>query len=396
MDAIDVNEAHVTRLVRLLLDGEGEPRAAARTELLDLRERAVEELLRQAWHRTGRDQEAAIEVLRAMGPEIAPALFRASDALEQQRILPIGSRSPAALVGRIVQGFDRTALPHVESLFASARPAHRKILIDFFLGLGDLGEFQLVLERFPPLEILHRLNKADSHVLRRFLQAVPPGHFVTESLLLEPTFYREEEIVAAIPGAAHPEALQQILLQRGPTRTLTKILIAAMGDGELAQTAQELLAALGPRVLDHVVAAYVDADRPDDERERLANVLRRIGAPAVEELCSSFGPEPTALDDEVAGVLAGLGDDAVPALQASYERTGWLEKVGIGLVSRHTNRRVQIVRTLRKLGTEAARDALQALHAAERDPNLRLRLEQCLGELPRRAQPPTGGSDGPR
>ena len=38
-----------------------------------------------------------------------------------------------------MQGFDRSALPHVGSLFASARPEHRKILIDFFLGLQVWG-----------------------------------------------------------------------------------------------------------------------------------------------------------------------------------------------------------------------------------------------------------------
>ncbi|MEO6595599.1 MAG: tetratricopeptide repeat protein, partial [Planctomycetota bacterium] len=246
MDAIDENDAHVQRLVRCLLDEQGASRATARTQLLDLRERAVEELLRSAWHRTGEPREAAIEVLQAMGPAIAPALFSASDLLEQQRLLPVGSRSPAALVGRIVQGFDRAALPHVEPLFASARPEHRKILIDFFLGLADLGEFQIVLERFPPLEILHRLNKANGAVLRRFLQAVPAGHFVAESLLLESTFYRDEEVLAAIPGAHHPDVLATVLRRRGPSRTLTKVLIAALAEPEsvapgLADVAQRVL-----------------------------------------------------------------------------------------------------------------------------------------------------------
>ncbi len=263
MDAIDENDAHVQRLVRLAARRRRPRawRATARAELLDLRERAVEELLRQAWHRSGPEQEAAIDVLRAMGPTVAPSLFAASDALEQQRLLPIGSRSPAAVVGRIVQGFDRKALPHVGPLFSSARPEHRKILIDFFLGLADLGEFQLVLERFPPLEILHRFNKADGTVLRRFLQALPPGHFVAESLLLEPTFYREDEVLAAIPGARHPEVLERALLRRGPTRTLTKALIAALADAELAASPSGCSASSARRVLDHVLAAFTDPER---------------------------------------------------------------------------------------------------------------------------------------
>lgn len=393
MDAIDVNDAHVQRLVRALLDGEGPPRAEARAQLLDLRERAVEELLRQAWHRAGPEQEAAIEVLRAMGPSIAPALFAASDALEQARLLPMGSRSPAALVGRVVQGFDRSALPHVGPLFASARPEHRKILIDFFLGLADLQEFQIVLERFPPLEILHRLNKADAHVLQRFLQAVPPGHFLADTLLLEPAFHREAVVLAAIPGAPRPEVLRQVLRRRGASRSLTDVLIEALEEAALADVAEQLLGDLGEPVLDHALGAYTDLERPASQRTRLGAAIRRIGAAAVARLAASFGPEPTALDDELRALLIAIGDAAVPLLQEAYGQSGWLEKVSIGLISRHTNRRVQIVATLRELGSAPARAALANLLAGERDANLRLRLQQALHDL---GELPGGGADGAR
>jgi tetratricopeptide (TPR) repeat protein len=394
MDAIDQNDVYVQRLVRSLLDGQGAERATARGELLELREAAVEELLRQAWHRTGEAQEAAIELLRAMGPAIAPSLFAASDALEQQRLFPVGSRSPAALVGRIVQGFDRSALPHVGPLFSSARPEHRKILIDFFLGLADLDQFQLVLERFPPLEILGRLNKCDSDVLRRFLQAVPAGHFVAESLLLEPAFYREDEVLAAIPGARDPAVLTRSLLRRGPSRTLTKALIAALDEPEFAAVAQRILGELGAPVVDHVLAAFTDFERSAAERHRLGEVLTDIGVPAVEELCSSFAPEPAAFDDELGRILVAIGDPAVPALRDAYERSGWLEKVSIGLIARHTNRRAQIVLTLRRLGTSTAAAALRNLRADERDANLRLRLDQALHELGTTHRKEAG--DGPR
>jgi hypothetical protein len=137
MDSIDVNDAYVQRLVRTLIEGEGESRAQARSHVLELREHAVEELLRAGVASGRADPEAAVDVLRAMGPGIAPFLFAAGDTLERERLLSVGSRSPATLVGRVVQGFDRTALPHMAPLFTSARPEHRKILIDFFLGLAD-------------------------------------------------------------------------------------------------------------------------------------------------------------------------------------------------------------------------------------------------------------------
>lgn len=388
MDAIEANEAHLQRLVHNLLDGPEPARNHARTELLELRERAVPAVLRAAWHLAGTDQDRAIAVLRSMGPSIVPALFAASDSLEQQRLLPLGSRSPAALVGRVVQGFDRTALPHFQSLFATAKAEHRKILIDFFLGLADLGQFQLVLERFPPMEILHRLNKADEAVLRRFLQAVPAGHFVATTLLLEPTFYRDDQVLAAIPGAADPEVLLGVLRRRGATRTLSKVLLAALADPALADVAERVLAELGPEALEHALAAFADPELGQGERARLQRVLVRGGTAVADHLIDSFGPEPSSFDDELRAILVAIGEPVVPLLKAAYDHSGWLEKVSIGLISRHTNRRVQIVLTLAGLGSPAAHTALQTLLQAERDQNLRLRLQQALHD------PATGGGDG--
>jgi hypothetical protein len=395
MDAIDLNDAHVERLLQSLLDGPAPSRAAARAELLELHARAVPLLLRAAWQLGGQAQELAIDTLRAMGPTIAPALFAASDALAAERLLPLGSRSPAALVGRVVQGFDRSALPHVEPLFASAKAEHRKILIDFFLGLADLDQFQLVLERFPPLEILHRLNKADAVVLQRFLQIVPRGHFVAESLLLEASFHRDEDVLAAIPGARDPGVMIDVLLRRGVSRTSCRVLIAGLGEPALADTAATVLQRLGPGALEHVLAACSDPERTAEVRQRLGQVLVAGGAAAAERLVERFGPEPSPADDELRALLASIGAAAVPALRGAYQQSGWLERVSIGLVSRHTNRRVQVVLTLRDIGSPDARACLQAWLDDERDANLRLRLQQAL------SAPPTpeperngGGHDG--
>ena len=196
-----------------------------------------------------------------------------------------------------------------------------------------------------------------------------------------PTTSCGREVLAAIPGAQHPEVLERALLRRGPTRTLTKALITGLADPTLAHTASKLLGGLGEAVLDHVLAAFTDPERSAEERARLGQLLVRAGVPAVERLCSSFGPEPIALDDELRAVLAPIGDAAIGPLQAAYGHSGWLEKVSLGMVSRHTNRRVQIVRTLQAIGSPSAVTALQVLIAAERDQNLRLRLQQALHDL---------------
>ncbi|MBK8098447.1 MAG: tetratricopeptide repeat protein [Planctomycetes bacterium] len=388
LDAIEENVAHVKRVVRAAVETDDPAvREAAAGEVLALRDKAVQELLVAAWQRSGAPSDQAVALLRQMGPAITPALFAACDVLSQQRLLPLGSRSPAAVVGRVVQGFDRAALPHVEELFASARADHRKILIDYFIELADPQAFQIVVERFPPLEILHRFNKSDGAVLRRFLQSLPPGHFVADGLLLDPAFYREDEVLAAIPAAPAAAVLEQVLLRRGPTRTLTKALIAALAEAGLADVAERLLRQFGDRMLDHALAAFTDQDQEPAVRTRLGRLLTALGAPVVDRLCGSFGPEPTSLDDELRAVLAAMGAAAVPVLQQAYGHTGWLERMTGGLLMRQTNRRVQIARTLQVIGGSAARTALRALHEQEKDANLRLRLQQLLHQ-------PDGGADG--
>ncbi|MCB9878509.1 MAG: tetratricopeptide repeat protein [Planctomycetes bacterium] len=373
MDRIEVNEAHVHRLVAGLESGD----TRARRELLQLGDRAVQELVRAAWRGAEPAREAAEQVLRAMGPHIAKALFAAADELSQARLLAVGE-GPSAVVGRIVQGFDKTALPHMEPLFASARSDHRRVLIDFFLGLGDVAAFQRVLERFPPMEILHRMNQAPAAVLRRFLQAVPRGHFLAESLLLEKTFYRDEDLLAAVPDASDPEVLVGVMRRRGPSRALTTALIAGIADEPRAAVSMHVLEEFGAEVLEHVLAAFAEPDCGDDARRRLSRVLARGGAAAAEHIADAFGPEPSAADDRLRNLLVVIGDDAVDVMVAAYEKSGWLEIVSAGLLRRHNNRRVQLAMALGELGTKAATKALKALHKREKDDNLRLSLQRAM------------------
>ena len=269
-------------------------------------------------------------------------------------------------------------MPHVQPLFTSARADHRRILIDYFLGLGDVDAFQVVLERFPPMEILHRFNNADPDVLRAFLASIPRGHFLAESLLLEPTFYRDEALLAAVPDAEDPEVLVAVMLRRGATRTLVTGLITGIGDDRLAATSMRVLEELGEPVHEHALAAFADPDVSDDARNRLARVLVRGGAAAAAHISDGFGPEPTALDDQLRQLLVIIGDDAVDAMAAGYERPNWLEKVSVGLIRRQPNRRVQIARALGELGTKKASKALKTLLRHEKDDNLRLILQRAL------------------
>jgi tetratricopeptide (TPR) repeat protein len=377
MDGIDANDEHVQRLVAAAT-AEGAGAAKARAALVELGERAVLPLLRSAWRRSEADQDVVVDVLAAMGPGTVPALFAAADRVGRDRLLPLGERSPAGLVGRVVQRFDRSALVHIDLVQASQRPEHRKIVIDFYVGLADLVLFQHVLERFPPLEILARLNHAEPLALRRFLRAVPAGHFVAEALLVEPTFYRDQDVLEASAGAPNAEVLHGVLLRRGPTRTLTKALIQATADDALRDDAARLLEQLGRSVIEHVLVAYADAEGGTGDRDVLAAVLVRGGAAAARQIVNSFGAAPTALDDDLRSLLVRIGQPAVDALVAAYEQSGWFERMAASLLSRHTNRRVQIVLALGAIDGSETEQALAAMLERERDANLRLCLSREL------------------
>lgn len=376
MDAIEHNRAHVQRVVQAALLPDAAPAAALALERLG--KLALEELLRQACQGDDGHRERALQLLLQAGPESLPDLFLACRALESARLLAFAGATPTAVVARLVQEHRHRALPYLQPLLASARPEDRRILIDFHIGLADFAALQAVLERFPPLEILHRLHRADTPVLVRFLQALPPGHFVGEVLLRESAFEREDAVLAAIPGANHPRELEALLQRRGPSRALVRALLDGLARAELAPVAHRLLVGFGSAVLDLVLAAFVDPERSAADRAPLAAVLVAIGAPAVDRICANFASQPSALDDALVAVLQAMPDDAVAGLLAAYEHSGWLERVSLGMVSRHTNRRVQILRSLAVMPHAAARQALLQLQQKETDDNLRLRLAQLL------------------
>lgn len=379
MDDIDETRAHVRRLMQAAFDGDAE----AREDLLEMGDNAVEGLLAAAIKR-GEEDDAAVGILQAMGPTIIPELFRAYEASADRPLLPLpsflGGRSTAGVVGRIVQGFGVAALPHFEGLLDTDNRDLRKITIDFFIGLADPREFQRILDRFPPMEVLHRLNKADHKALIRFLGKVEPDSFVAAGLLPDSAFFRDVELFEAIATADHPAELQRILQVRGSNRPLALLLIQHLGEGPLGDAARQILQHFGIQALDHMLAAFTDPDCPETVRKSLRGQIAHIGGPAVDKICACFGPRSSALDADLERLLLGIGTEATASLEKNYETGGLLEYLG---GKRHNNRRERIIRVLAGIGSTAAHQALQDMRAREKDADLKLRLSQALHELER-------------
>jgi tetratricopeptide (TPR) repeat protein len=379
-DALEANEAHIRRVCREATDdGDAHSVEAARHAVLELGARAVPQLLSRATGR-GAAADRAMELLRLLGPETTPALLAAAEQMESDRLLPDGGMLTNT-VGRVVQGFDRGALPYVRSLLSSAQRSQRKILIDYFLGLADMDEFQVVLERFPPIEILHRLGKAEDAALRRFLQAAKPNSFVLDVLLAEPMFERDVDVLRAIDGAQHPRALEALLARRGPSPALMSALLEALAQEPAHGPAFRILASFGQRALEPLLSALGDPDREMTARSRIAELLVAVGPSAVDRICQNFGAEPSELDDSLRSVLVRMGDAAVDPMAAAYARPGWIERMTIGLVTTGAHRRRQIARALCESGTRHAEAALSRLRASEQDAGLALQLDEVLHRL---------------
>ncbi len=388
-DALEANAAHVRRVCAAAVEAEpgSDAQAEARTAALELGARAVPELLDRARQR-GAAAERAIALLRELGPQTTPSLFAAAQELEDARLLPDGG-SLANAVGRVVQSFDRSALPHVRSLFASAQKGNRKILVDYFLGLADMREFEFVLERFPPIEVLHRMARADAETLRRFLAAVEPHSTVCDVLLAHPSFSREVDVLHAIPSAKHGDALEALLVRRGPSAALSSALLEALRDPQLQAPARRILAAFGRDAADPLLSALGDPDCEPAVRAAIQDLLAQIGPQAVDRVCANFGTQPSEFDLALRAALVRMGDAAVDALEAEYARSGLVERITIGIWSNDSHRRSQIALALAELGSDRAIRALATLRQNENDEGLALRLDEALHRA--RARRAAGG-----
>jgi tetratricopeptide (TPR) repeat protein len=377
LDEIEESRSYVRRLVEQAAAGD----EAAALDLQEMGDSAVEEMLAAAMHK-GSGQERLIGVLQRMGPSIVAPLFEAWVRLKDKGLLHlprIGLGPSPRVLGRIVSGFGREALPYFERLFGTADRTLRKVIVDYFIGLGDQGEFEKVLERVPPVEVIHRLNEAPPGLLLRLLATIEPQGFLADVLLLEPIFLRDEELFLAARGAAHPDVLIGVLQRRGYNPALTKLAIEHLVDGELAEWAGRLLDGFGRAAFDHLVSAFTDLDRPAPLREALERRIAAFGADVVETLCSFFGPGPAGVDADLIRVLVSIGPRAVEALAAAFAKSGLFERLGTGLVSRYTHRRAMMIQALSALEAHAT---LRALRERESDPNLKLRLSQALQKAP--------------
>jgi hypothetical protein len=224
------------------------------------------------------------------------------------------------------------------------------------------------------------LNAAPAALLRPFLARVASRTVLADLLLVDPTFHRDVELVHALHEAG-PEsagAIVEVLRRRGYDGDLAEALLDGLGDPRVEPAVWTVLDSYGPPAIDHLVSAYADLDRPGEVRTELRKALLARGAAIVDRICRCFGTTASPLDAELQSLLAEVGTSGVEPLVEAYEQSSWRERLSAGLVSRHTNRRVSIIRALAAIAGPDAQRALTRMLEAETDTNLRLRLQEAL------------------
>ncbi len=387
-DEIEENDAHVQRLLERTLTGD----ADARRALIEAGAAAVGIVFARAVAYAV-ERASLTEILQAMGSGALSALFDAYERTRRGAGTGVAAAAPD-IVGRVVQAYGPSALPAFEARLDTDDHDLRKIVVDYYLGLDDVEELQSVLERYPPVEVIQRLNATPAPRLQAWLTRVPERGLLAEVVLVNQMFLRDEDMLLAAAQAPSPEPLLTILLRRGASHDLATFAVDRLHDDDVAPVAERVLRQYGVAAADALLAGYLDLDRAPAARARARGLLVALGAGVVPQVCQCFGASPARLDDELVAVLVALGGQAVDPLGEAYRRRNLLERVGGRLVRRYNHPRNAIVKVLARIGGAVAQAALLALRAEESDANLKLRLDQALQVAARALSlPPAAGAE---
>jgi hypothetical protein len=372
-DEIEENDAYLRRLLAQTLAGDD----AARAALTAAGAPAVDVVFTHAVAHAG-PRALLVEVMQAMGSPALAALFDAYERVRRQSAHGPAADAAPDVVGRVVQTYGPSALPAFEARLDTEDHDLRKIVIDYYLGLEQVEELQAVLERYPPVEVIQRLNATPAPRLQRWLTRVPDRGLLAEVVLVHPMFLRDEDLLLAAAQADAPDALLAILRRRSATHDLATFAVDHLHDDAVAPVAERLLQHYGLAAVDALLAGTLDLDRAQQARVRARGLLVQLGAPVVAQVCQCFGPSPSRLDDELVALLVAIGDVAVEPLCDAYRKRNLMERVAGRLVRRYNHPRNAIVKVLARIGGPAARSGLLTLRSTESDANLKLRLDQAL------------------
>ncbi|MEZ5989608.1 MAG: tetratricopeptide repeat protein [Planctomycetota bacterium] len=386
-DEIEESDAWFERLAARAATGDED----AREDLVDAGGRALCQLL-TVWLdlRDERGKQRLELLLVELGTRHVEELLAARKALRERRnrVLDLlaGARNLDRELGRVFRGLGWEALPRFERLLEEgeglADPGLRGLVIDYFLGLGDLQVFEKLAPRYSPVEIVRHLNQVPPQDLVPLFRKLPEGpSFLRDALLLDPNLDQDRALVEAYAACEDEAAprFEELFAELGPSRDLWTGLVGLLDRDEPARgRAATLLALHASASVRYLVPPFVDPERDEGTLARLADLLRLAGGACVHELVRAFGSSPSRVDQRCIGLLASLGPTAVPALVQAYATHLTLLGKLQSALFRGRHPRACLVEALARVPGPEAEAALVQLQGRESDADLGSRIAEAL------------------
>ena len=379
LDEIEENRAWFERLARRCAAGEEE----AKDEIRGASGRAVLPLLVvYLAEERGAGRELLAQILIELGNRHPEQLLSARTWLKESRnkVLDFLTGVPNLdrELGTLFRRLGPEALPAFQELLDHGvgldDPGLRELVIDYFLGLGNLESFQRLAPRYSPVEIVRHLNRVPPEELVPLFMELPEGSsFLRDAILMDPNLDHDSALVEAF--ARCPESsvgrFVDLIQQLGPSRDLLTGMVALLGrDESVAQRAKTLCREHVGEALQFLVAAYADPATSPSALPHIEELLLASGRLCVKVLVRVFGSSPSYSDDRCIHLLARLPGDAMPAIQEAYiQQISLLGKLQ-SVLFRGKHPRRCLIRALELCPAESAGAALEEILRAESDADL--------------------------
>lgn len=369
LDALELNRAHLARVVHAAIDGD----AAARAELTELGDASAGEVLRQV-ATLGADDDRGVALCTALGTSLFEALLA---ELASGSVRTAERSREFAFARRLAAALGASADLALDSAAQGTHAALRELALDAAIECGDATRLARRVRLASPGDLRRAVARARPEILARIVAAPHCDALVLTAVLDDPrpTLWRALVDVHAAGSASGPLAAA---LRRDHTLAVLAPQLAAELDAATPSCVRELVAAAGSRAANALALRATDPSLTPADRTPSLDLLTACGAVAVAALGRTLGDTPSPADRHVVAAWVALGADAVAPLRAFVD--GLLRSAE---AAPRDHRGRLAIEALAAIGTTGAKRVLDALRRQAIAPALAAAATDALAVQPR-------------
>ncbi|MBI5850082.1 MAG: hypothetical protein HZB39_03450 [Planctomycetes bacterium] len=375
LDALELNRAHLARVVAAAIDGDD----AARAELIELGGASAGEVLHQV-ATLGADDDRGVALCAALGADLFAALLAELATMCERR----SERSREfAVVRRVAAALGASADPGLDSAARGMHAALRELALDAAIEGGDATGLARRAHAASPGELRRAVARARPEFLARIVAAPDCDSLVLAAILDDPrpTLWRA---LVDVQAAGSASALLSAALRRDTTLAVLAPQLAAELDAATPSSVLELVAAAGNGAADALALRATDPSLRPADRAPSLDLLAACGAAAVGALGRTVGDAPSPTDRYVVAAWVALGADAVLPLRAFLDGV-----LRIAESARRDHRGRLAIEALAAIGTSSAKRVLDALRRQAIAPELAAAATDALAAHARSRRTPS-------